>query len=85
MFNRSLDYIVTAQQELSALAITIWPMYTDTIKLLLVAPILVNLVGFGARAKAFYFAVVVSALYFVKITMKVMYHDPRPFWVSTEI
>ena len=85
MFNRSLDYIETAQQHLSASAITIWNMYTDTIELLLLAPILVNLIKLQTRAKAFYFAVVVSALLFMKITMKVFYHNPRPFWVSTDI
>ena len=48
-------------------------------------PILIPLLKFTQRARAFYYIMVVTVMVFIMNVFKLSYHDPRPFWVSSNI
>ena len=64
---------------------TAWILYTDTIALVIAAPILVSMLQFKQRARALYFVVMLTTMLFTMNISKLFYHEPRPFWVSPQI
>ena len=51
----------------------------------MLVPIGVCFYFYKQRHRAFYYVMVFSTLKFIKDTFKLFYHDPRPFWVYTDI
>jgi membrane-associated phospholipid phosphatase len=52
---------------------------------IMVAPVIVCFLAYSQRARATYYAAVVTVMIFVMNVFKLSYHDPRPFWVDPEI
>jgi len=53
--------------------------------IVLIAPIVVGMLRFNDRARAFYYVVMLTALLCVMNLGKLFYHQARPFWVSSAI
>ena len=51
----------------------------------MLGPIAVCFMFYKQRHRAFYYFMVYSTLKFMKDVGKLLYHDPRPFWVDSEI
>ena len=60
-------------------------LYTDSVVLVIAAPIVVSLLDFKQRARAFYYVVMLTTMLFAMNITKLAYHQARPFWVSPEI
>lgn len=74
LFDSSLNYIIKKQQELTDGALEFWDFYTDTIAYVMILPIVIYLIRFKDRARAFYYVMLVTSLCLTMNLGKLFYH-----------
>ena len=65
LFTSSIEYIERAQAATSENGIVMWKIVTESVGFLLVAPIVIGMLRFQDRARAFYYVCMLSAYIFV--------------------
>ena len=85
LFDSSLTFIADLQSTISDPGFEIWRLYSDSIALIIAAPILISMLKFRERARAFYYTLMLTSMLFVMNVGKLTYHQARPFWVSADI
>ena len=86
LFDESLNLIPQLQHGASNFKIKMWYLFSNvTFYASLLAPILVFLLIFQQRARAFYYVMVFGVALLVTNVMKLKYHQARPFWVSEDV
>jgi len=62
-----------------------WKTVTEMILLVIAGPIVLGMLRFKDRARAFYYVVMLTTLLFIMNVGKLFYWQARPFWVSPDI
>ena len=86
LFQSSSEDIIEIQSGANKYQVFAWKTYSNAgIGIAVAAPILLSLMIFRQRVRAFFYMLMFT---FILVTMnifKLWYHDPRPFWVDPNI
>ena len=63
----------------------VWKIYTDSAWFALIIPIVIAMLRFKDRARAFYYIVMLTGILIVMNLGKLFYHEARPYWVSPDV
>ena len=82
----SMEWIPEAQAGLSDTAKTVWHIYSDAgLTICFATPAALTMVMTDERHRALYYMIFIGFMVFTSTTLKTLFHNPRPYMVSTEI
>jgi len=84
LFDKSLTYIENLQNQ-SPFILKLWSVYSIAILVVILVPHALWYVLHAGKTHAFYYVTMILVFAFTQNMMKMIYHEPRPYWVSEKI
>ena len=86
LFSYSLTWIAELQKDASSTSKLVWRVYSDAgLFGALAVPVVLQFFWERDRVRAVYLAMCISAFTFAIDLTKLLYGNPRPFWVSDDV
>ena len=86
LFEQSLDLIPSIQSEKTDASLNTWHIYSDlSIFLISRGSVLIVYAFITQRSRCFYYLFVASGIEAFVDILKLAYHEPRPYWVDSEV
>lgn len=86
LFEQSLDLIPSIQSDKTTQSLETWHIYSEmSIFLISRGPVLIAYAFITQRSRCFYYLFVASGIEAFVDILKLAYHEPRPYWVDSEV